>query len=88
MKTIIQKENNDTYLSIEKIQEMLHKFLAEKNMTKEELAQEIAISVKELERLLCNKNTSILIPKINLHLIKLYCKTKWDNQLIKPEVNT
>jgi hypothetical protein len=80
-----QKENNDVYLSIEKIQAMLHRFLVEKNMTKEKLAQEIAISVEELEQLLCNKNTSILIPKIILLLIKLYCKTRWEDQLIKPK---
>ncbi|CAL7964430.1 hypothetical protein GAMM_90025 [Gammaproteobacteria bacterium] len=80
----IRKKNN-SYLSIEIIQKMLHKFLVEKNMTKEELAQEMAISVEELEQLLCNKNTSILIPKINLSLIKLYCKTRWDYQLTKPK---
>ena len=77
MKAIIQEKNNNTYLSIEVIQGMLHGFLTEKNMPKEKLAQEIAISVEELEQLLCNKNTSLLIPKINLSLIKLYCKTKW-----------
>ncbi|MEI8055468.1 MAG: hypothetical protein WCH10_05685 [bacterium] len=80
-----QKENNDVYLSIEKIQAMLHRFLVEKNMTKEKLAQEIAISVEELEQLLCNKNTPILIPKIILSLVKLYCKTRWEDQLIKPK---
>ena len=77
MKTITQEKNNNAYLSIETIQGMLHGFLTEKNMPKEKLAQEIAISVEELEQLLCNKNTSILIPKINLSLIKLYCKTRW-----------
>ena len=83
MKTTIQEENNDAHLNIERIQKMLHKFLIEKNMTKEELAQKIEISVEELEQLLCNKNTSLLIPKVNLPLAKLYCRTKWNYQLIK-----
>jgi hypothetical protein len=85
VKTAIQEKNDVYYLSIEIIQEMLHKFLAEKNMTKEKLAQEIEISVEELEQLLCNKNASLLIPKVNLSLVKLYCKTKWDYQIIKPK---
>lgn len=85
MKTITREENNDTYLSIERIQEVFHKFLTEKNMTKEKLAQEVGISIEELEQLLCNKNTSLLIPKVNLTLVKLYCRTKWDYQLIKPK---
>jgi DNA-directed RNA polymerase specialized sigma subunit len=83
VKITTQEENNDANLSIEQIQKMLHKFLTEKNMTKEELAQKIEISVEELEQLLCNKNTSLLIPKVNLPLVKLYCRTKWDYQLIK-----
>lgn len=85
MKTTTQEENNDTYLSIERIQELLHKFLTEKNMTKEKLVQEIGISAEELEQLLCNKNTSLLISKVNLSLVKLYCRTKWDYQIIKPK---
>ncbi len=82
MKTITQ-ENDVTYLSIETIQEIFNKFLVEKNMTKEKLAQEIAITVEELEQLLCNENTSLLTHKVNLPLIKFYCETKWNYQLIK-----
>ena len=69
-------QDTNTYLNINIIQKMLNKFLTEKNIPKEKLAEALGVSIKELEDLWGNQNTS-LIPKINLPLIKLYCETKW-----------
>lgn len=69
-------KSTHSYLSIEVIQKMLNKFLTEKNISKEKLAEALGISIKELDDLRGNQNTS-LISKINLPLIELYCETKW-----------
>ncbi len=70
-------QNIDAYLNVETIQKILNKFLIEKKMSKEKLAESLEISTNELETFLSNKNIS-LIPKINLPLVKLYCETKFD----------
>lgn len=77
MNTLIPENNDVIYLSIETIQKILTRFLVEKNMPKEELAKKIFVTIEELERLLCGKNVSELIPKVNLPLIKFYCETRW-----------
>ena len=61
---------------------MLWRFLCEKKMLKEELAENLGISVKELYRLLFRKKASLLIPKINMSLIKLYCKTEFNDNKV------
>ena len=67
-------------LKIEVIKKMLSKFLLEKNMEKEELAKILNITAKELEKLLLHEKVGVgLINKVNLPLIKLYCKTKFNN---------
>lgn len=72
----IQYTKNNTFLAIETIQKMILR-LTETKMSKEKLAETLGITVKSLKQL-CSKNASLeLIPKINLPLIKLYCKTKF-----------
>ena len=67
---------NNHFLRIEIIQKMILR-LTKTNMSKEKLAETLGITVNSLKQL-CSKNTSLeLIPKINLPLIKLYCKTKF-----------
>lgn len=73
----IQQEKNNVYLSIEIIQKMILRFLTETRMSKEKLAETLGVDVKSLKQL-CSKNAPLaLIPKINLPLIKLYCRTKF-----------
>ena len=68
------------YLEIEVIKKMLSKFLLEKNMGKEELAKILNITAKELEKLLLHEKVGEgLINKVNLPLIKLFCKTKFND---------
>jgi len=67
-------------LKIEVIKKMLSKFLLEKNMEKGELAKNLNITSKELEKLLLHEKVGVgLINKVNLPLIKLFCKTKFNN---------
>ena len=64
-------------LKIDTIKKMVQRFLLEKRMTKERLADILGVTIKGLEQLFSQKTTSGLISKIELPLIKLYCKTPW-----------
>ena len=70
-------KKNSTYLSMNTMQKMVQRFLTEKKMSKEKLARALAITVEDLERIFSQGDLSRLIPKVNLPLIRLYCKTKW-----------
>ena len=74
-----QKRPNKTedYLKIGVIRTMLKKFLDEKKMAKENLANALRITDDELDRLLFYKTVIKIKQKINLPLIKLFCETKW-----------
>lgn len=66
------------YLSIDTVQKMICRFLTEKKMSEAGLAKILGISIKNLKLLLLKEEVFFaLIPKINLPLIKLYCKTKF-----------
>jgi len=66
------------YLKLDVICKMIDRFLTEKKMSKEDLAQTLDIKILDLERLISQKDIPpTLIPKINLPLIKLYCETKF-----------
>lgn len=67
----------DGYLKIAVIRIMLKKFLNEKKMAKENLANALGITEEELDQLLFYKLVSKIKQKVNLPLIKLYCETKW-----------
>lgn len=65
------------FLKIETIQKMILRFLTEKRIPKEKLAECLGVTVRSLEQL-CSKNAPLaLIPKVNLSLIKLYCRAKF-----------
>ncbi len=64
--------NIDNYLAIDVIQKILKKFLIETDMTKEDIAKELDISMANLEDLLYGKSL-YLVPKINLPLCQLFC---------------
>ena len=76
-----QKRINRTedYLKMGVIRAMLKKFLDEKKMAKENLANALGITEDELDRLLFYKTVLKIKQKINLPLIKLFCETKFDN---------
>ena len=68
-----------SYLKKEVIYKIINKFLIEKNIPKKNLAAALAISPKTLERFLSQQKVSFsLIAKVNLPLIKLFCKTKFN----------
>jgi DNA-binding Xre family transcriptional regulator len=71
----IRSANN--YLRIEVIQKMIYRFLIEKKMPKQNLAEALEITVRSLNQLCSNEAPPALILKINLSLIKLYCQTKF-----------
>ena len=81
-KLIISQANpkhkkNNIYLSVDTMQKMIQRFLTEKKMSEAKLAKILAIKVGDIDRIFSHGNLSRLIPKINLPLIKIYCKTKW-----------
>jgi len=59
------------------VKRMVRRFLVEKQMPKESLAEVLGISVKKLEQLFSRRIPLGLISKINLPLVELYCETKW-----------
>lgn len=75
-----QPYHNNTYLRIKIMEKMIYRFLNERNMTKVELAKKLETNVETLEQLLSHKNLSLLIPKICLPLIMLYCETDWKSK--------
>lgn len=64
---------------------MINQFLTEKKLSKEELAQQIGITLKELEQLNseCEYNQAPLYASYKL--IALYCKTDWEAYKITRE---
>jgi len=87
----IEDSNKETtYLSLKVIKKILQQFLTcdridaggviQPKYTKEQLAGLLNITAKELERIFFRKTGRLLIPKINLPLISLYCETKFINQ--------
>ncbi|MCL5261537.1 MAG: hypothetical protein M1561_07740 [Gammaproteobacteria bacterium] len=56
---------------------MIQRFLIEKKMRICDLADAIGITTKDLGLFMHNEKPPKTIAKINLSLIKLYCKTKW-----------
>jgi hypothetical protein len=66
-----------TYLNLGNVQKMIKRFLDEKGMSKEELADVLEITVKSLERLFSDNLPSGLLPRVSLPLARLYCGTKW-----------
>lgn len=70
-------KNANKYLDIKIIRQMLTRFLAKKQMPKEILADELGVTVEELEQLFAHTVSLELIHKVNLPLIKLYCETRW-----------
>jgi len=56
---------------------MIQKLLIERKITVGKLAEILGVSVKELMLFGVNGNPAKLLSKINLPLIKIYCKTKW-----------
>lgn len=75
----IRSKKPHYYLSAEKIKRMLMRFLTETQIPKEKLAESLGVTVKKLNWLCFRKITPALIRKINLPLIHLYCKTKFNN---------
>ncbi|EKE01213.1 MAG: hypothetical protein ACD_21C00190G0002 [uncultured bacterium] len=65
------------FLNVDVMRKMIQRFLFEKKMSKEKLAQALGIIKKDIELLAFEKGLLKLAPQINLPLIKLYCKTRW-----------
>jgi len=66
-------KNHNPFLSIDVIKKMLTEILSKTRLSKEELATKLQISTEDLISLMKGKSEH-LIPKINLPLIKIYCK--------------
>lgn len=56
---------------------MICRFTIEKKMPQKKLAKFLRITEDDLENIFFQKKLEKLIPKINLPLIKLYCRAKW-----------
>lgn len=74
---IIKTRKHGIYLNVDVIQKMILRLLTEKKITEKKLAQVLTIKVDDLNYIFTSKYLSQLIPRINLPLIKLYCRTKW-----------
>lgn len=66
------------YLSTDNLHKMIRRFLVEKQMSKEELASVLEITVRNLEQLFSPEIPPGLLCKVNFPLVSLYCSTKWD----------
>jgi hypothetical protein len=67
----------DTCLNMVTAHNMINQFLTEKKLSKEELAQQIGITLKELEQLNSECEFNQAPPYASYKLIALYCKTDW-----------
>jgi hypothetical protein len=56
---------------------MIYRFLTEKKMPKQNLAEVLEVTVKGLNQLCSKEASQALILKVNLPLVKLYCKTRF-----------
>ena len=74
---VIQCENNHAYLRVEVIQKMIRRLLFEKRMSEEKLAEILGVTVKSIKRICSKQVQTTLIAKINLPLVKLYCRTRF-----------
>lgn len=72
-----QSENkkHDIYLSAEIIRKMVLRFLGGIQMPEKKLAKILRINVRNLRQLCSLEVTQALIAKVNLPMIKFYCKT-------------
>ena len=68
-----KQESNDAYLKIDVIKKIIIEIISKNKLSKDQLAAELQISTEELMSLMKGKSEH-LIPKINLPLIKIYCK--------------
>ena len=59
------------------IQQMIRRLLTETQIPKEKLISTLGITTTNLEQLCSKQTPNTLISKVNLPLIKLYCKTKF-----------
>ena len=75
-------KQNKYFLSGSTIQGMIRRLLIEKKMPKEKLAKMLAVKTKEIECVVAKRGSKKLIAKINLPLIKIYCKTRWQQKQI------
>ncbi|EKE01117.1 MAG: hypothetical protein ACD_21C00209G0001 [uncultured bacterium] len=65
------------HLSAETVRKMILRFLSEKHIPKQKLAKILGITEESLLQLCFSEFSTALISKINLPLVKLYCKTKF-----------
>ena len=72
-----QDKENIIYLKLDNLRKIIRRFLTEKGMSKEELANTLKITVKNLEQLFSKEIPAGLLCKVNLPLVSLYCSTKW-----------
>jgi len=71
------KNSSGNCLSVETIKKIILQFLNKTSMSEQTLAESLGITVRELSQLSSKKTKQASADKINLSLIKLYCKTKW-----------
>jgi hypothetical protein len=72
-----QINNSSACLSASTAQKMLQRFLVEEKTPKEKLAKVLGIKNSDLEKLLMKKGSLKLMVRINLPLIRVYCRTQW-----------
>ena len=74
-------KGKNLYLNIIATRKIINRFLIEKKMSMEKLAEVLGTDTRSLNQILSTKTTaaSELMSKINLPLIKLYCATKWNS---------
>ena len=64
-------------LNLENIRKMILRFLVEKKMSMKKLAKQLGVTPVELQQFSSKKGLARLAHRINLPLVKLYCKTSW-----------
>jgi hypothetical protein len=77
---ICAKRKKGCLMSRSTTQGMIRRLLIENKMPKEKLAKILAIRKKQVEYFAAKLGSEKLRAKINLPLIKLYCKTRWKQE--------
>lgn len=72
-----RKKNVHLNLNLDNISKMIQRFLFEKHMPVKKLAKLLGITAEELKQISSKRGLLRCAYKINLPLVKLYCKTKW-----------
>ena len=76
-------KRRETYLNIATIRKMISHLATQTVLSEKELTETLGITIKNLKRLFGKRPPIGLIARVNLPLIRLYCKTQFKSAKTK-----